>query len=121
MYTLRTVSDLNGNQNHGLGKFYGSVNRFENPERFRELFKEMFKRHHVEDLEPSSDEDTRTTIGFVIGENDYIIPIDKRNDNYIMTDEGTTFERLNKAMLRQAPALEGLEYPGVESDSVKAN
>ena len=100
MYTLRVMNE-SGCQNHALGGFYSSTNRFENPEKFRAIFKEMFKREHVADLDGESDSDTKNIIGFIKGSNDYTVPIYQTDDNYIMTDSGTTFERLNKSMTRR--------------------
>lgn len=100
MYTLRAINK-NGVQNHSLGEFYTSANRFEHPHKFRSFFEMVFKRDHVADLGEASDSDTKDVIGFIQGNGDYIIPIYQTDDNYIMTESGNTFERLNKAMTRQ--------------------
>lgn len=100
MYTLRVVNK-NGVQNHSLGDFYSSANRFEHPQKFRDFFKMVFNKDHVADLDTESDVHTKTVIGFVQGNGDYIIPIYETDDNYIMTESGNTFERLNRAMTRR--------------------
>lgn len=103
MYTLRTINDgKNGAVlNQKLGDCYTEVNRFEHPERFRELFKKVFNKNHVADLDSTSDTDTQQTIGFIISANYNIIPINQGLANYIMTESGRTFERVNKAMTKQ--------------------
>ena len=105
MYTLRAV-DGDGTSNHSLGSFYSTVNRFENTERFRELFQEVFKTDHVADLDESSTKVSKNTIGFVIGNNDWIIPVDQRESTYIVNENGSTLERLNTVMLRKQRARE---------------
>lgn len=100
MYTLRVVTE-GSIRNHSLGNFYHTTNRFEHPERFREIFKEVYGRNHVADLDPESDDDTKNIIGFVTGNTDWTIPIDQRESSYVMTESGNTFERVNKAMKKQ--------------------
>lgn len=104
MYTLRKVNQELGTFDQALGQCYNRVNRFENKKRFREYFKEVFRKDHVADLDTAVDEDTKNTIGFVITSNDYIIPIDQRDDNYIVTETGKTLVRLNKSMTRRGQA-----------------
>jgi hypothetical protein len=103
MYTLRTLDDSKDGSvfNQALGQCYTEVNRFEHPERFRELFKQVFNKNHVADLDTTSDSDTQQTIGFIISADDNVIPINQGLNNYIMTDSGRTFERVNRAMTKQ--------------------
>lgn len=101
MYTLRNI-DVNGCSNHSLGESYSTVSRFENPVRFRELFKDVFEKDHVADLDESSDIDTKNVIQFVLGANNFIIPVYQNESYYIMTNSGQTFEKIDTAIVNLA-------------------
>lgn len=95
MYTLRSIDDNQGVSNHSLGDFYSKVDRLNNPERFSELFKNVFneKSDYEKKSVPSTTDEIVTA--FIISNNDYIIPIYSSHSNYIMTESGKTFERIN--------------------------
>ena len=99
MYTLRQVNK-NGSFNQSLGRCYNSVNRFEHPERFGEYYKEVYKKDHVADLDLKSDDYTKSAIGFIISEDDVVIPVHDKHVWFIMHN-GNTVERLNSSMKRQ--------------------
>ena len=100
MYTLRTINDGQDGEvtNQALGQTYKTVGRLDHPKKFRVLFNQVFNKNHVADADPSSDSDTAQTIGFVITEKGSPIPINQGEINYIMTESGRTFERINKTM-----------------------
>ena len=100
MYTLRTINEGKEGAvfNQALGTCYTEVNRFEHPERFGELFEKVFNKRHLVDTD---DKDVHNTIGFIISADDNIIPINQEFANYIMTESGRTFERVNKIMSRK--------------------
>ena len=100
MYTLRKVSKELGTSNESLGNYYTSINRFENPDRFRELFKKVYGRNHVADMDDKADEYTIGIIGFIMTSNDNIIPIHEGAAHYVVTESGATFERVNRVMIR---------------------
>tara|TARA_R110000772_G_C13310212_1_gene439959 strand:+ start:7247 stop:7714 length:468 start_codon:yes stop_codon:yes gene_type:complete len=108
-YTLRTVSPESGTFDQSLGECYGRVNRFENPKRFKEYFKQVFNKQYVSDLDESANDDTKNIIGFVISSKDSIIPIYQGNAFYIVSESGKTLVRINNCMNRQRPIDYGVE------------
>jgi hypothetical protein len=108
-YTLRKVSPEFGTFDQSLGECYGIVNRFENPKIFREYFKQVFNKQHVDDLDESANDDTKNIIGFVTSSKDSIIPIYQGNSFYIVSESGKTLVRVNKCMNRQRPIDYGVE------------
>lgn len=100
MYTLRTIIEGDNGEsfNRSLGPDYSKVGRFEHPNRFREIFKKHFNRSHAADLSATADTDTERTICFIISSDGTTIPIYQGMVSYIMTDRGTTFERLNRPL-----------------------
>ena len=99
MYTLRQING-DGIFDQYLGLAYNAVNRFEHPEKFRELYKKVFNSDHVADIDPESTEHTQNVIGFVVNEQDVEIPIFNYNNNYVVTESGKTLTFLNKSMTR---------------------
>ena len=93
MYTLRII-DNQGTSNYALGKFYSTIDRVINLERFNELFKDVFNKKSDNEKGTTPSEEDEIVISFVLGDNDYIIPIYSTDNNYIMVECGKTFEHI---------------------------
>lgn len=94
-FILRTISQEEC-FNFSLGSCFSLIARDEQFNRFRALFKEVFGRDHVADLDESSDYDTRSVNAFLIDEKDEIHVLRQTDSNYIMNQDGKTFLTVNK-------------------------
>lgn len=93
MFVLRTIYNEKEVSNKIIGDQYNIVDRFVNPEFFRDIFKHVFGRDHVADLDETSDEKTKLC-GAFIGSAPEWIPLFKNNQHYVMMDNGKTFEKI---------------------------
>lgn len=94
MYTLRNITD-NLEFNTNLGESYSLVERELNYDEFCKTFKVVFDKPHVADLDTESCNFSKNTYAFVICKGgSEIIPLYKKQSNYIMTESGKTFSNL---------------------------
>lgn len=94
MYTLRKISD-NIQSNIEVGTNYSVINSETNYEEFSKTFEACFNEKHVADLDEKSDEITKNCYAFVVGSGGTIIlPLYRKQENYIMTESGKTFSNL---------------------------
>lgn len=94
MYTLRTVEANQKQTNQLIGDLYSFVDRDSNEEEFSDIFKDLFGKPHVADLDDTADDHTKNVYGFIqhLG---CTIPLYKENAYYIMTESGKTFSNLS--------------------------
>lgn len=81
--------------NFFLGKSYTVIDRFVNYEEFQRCFNTWYGRDHVADLDPSANEDTKKTYGFVSDSFGDLHALWMNQQNYIMTENGATFSNLS--------------------------
>lgn len=93
MFYLRTF-DEQGERNETIGDKYSVVYRGVDAERFRAIFKYVFCKDHVADLDESADDSSKNIYGFLEGEGVGHVPLDKENRYYVMTGNGKTFHNL---------------------------
>lgn len=94
MYTLRTITDNNIQQNESIGDKYSWVDKLSNYTEFQKLFLEAFNENHVADLDPTSTTLTKECEGFLLYKGE-ILPLFSKNRYYIMTESGKTFSNLS--------------------------
>lgn len=95
MFILRTISKDGVETNLEVGTAYDLIRRDENPEIFRYQFKVHFNHNHVADTDTEATDYTRDCYGFVWGSQEqYVYPLFKDEENYIMTESGKTFSNL---------------------------
>lgn len=94
MYTLRKISGQGVQMNFYLGKSYTVIDRFVNYEDFKNCFKTWYGREHVADLDPTADNDTKTTYAFISDYEGNMHALWMGQSNYIMTESGQTFSNL---------------------------
>lgn len=94
MYTLRKIIDgIQSNQS--IGEEYQFIDREVNYSEFQKTYKVLFEKEHVADLDESSDNFSANCYGFIIcNGGSKIIPLYKKQWNYIMTESGNTFSNL---------------------------
>ncbi|WP_102980126.1 hypothetical protein [Chryseobacterium scophthalmum] len=93
MYTLRTVTSENRQNNQEIGKIYDYVDKDSCYTDFCELFHTAFERKHIADLDDTANHYTKNCFGFV-RTTEEIIPLYKDHSYYIMTESGKTFSNL---------------------------
>lgn len=93
MFTLRMIDD-SGQYNWQLGDNYTYIGRWENPIRFRKLFRSTYDKDHVADDDPQSTEDTKNIMGFVVGDKLEVAAIYRGLKYYVMSSNGQTFANL---------------------------
>ena len=93
MLVLRRFSGEGIEMNQVIGDGYTYICREVNPEKFRETFKNYFKKDHVADNDPESDKETKNCYAFVC-EGSLIQALYKNQKAYMMTESGKTFANL---------------------------
>lgn len=94
-FILRKVLNDNTYTNSVLGNQYQVIERETNYDEFSKAFKNNFDKFHVADLDPTSDNFTQNCYAFLVIEGgSKLIPLYKKQWNYIMTESGKTFENL---------------------------
>ena len=91
-FILRKVLNDSTQTNIVLGNQYQLVDREVNYDEFSRVFEHEFEKFHVADLDPTSDNFSKDCYAFVVcEEGSKLIPLYKKQFNYIMTDSGKTF------------------------------
>ena len=94
MYTLRKVID-NIQSNQSLGSQYQVIDIETNYEEFCKAYKLLFRENHVADLEETSSNFSKNCYAIILTkEGSELIPLYKKQYNYIMTESGKTFSNL---------------------------
>jgi hypothetical protein len=86
MYTLRKIAENGVEFNISLGDNYCLIHSERNSEEFEKSFEDFWKEKH----DPYKNE----TYAFVCKNGYELIPIFKKDFNFIMTDSGKTFSNL---------------------------
>lgn len=95
MFTLRVFNAEGIESNQILGSTYTVLNRETNYEQFADAFEKAFGRPHVADGCETSNEFTKSCYAIVIGiEGSYMRPLYKKQQNYIMTSDGKTYDNV---------------------------
>lgn len=94
MYTLRTILANNKQINQSIGNVYSIVERDFNYQEFCDMFKMVFGRNHVADLDETADNFTKECHAFIQFMGD-TLPLYKHSNYYIMTESGKTFSNLS--------------------------
>jgi len=95
-FILRKVLNDNTQTNIVLGDQYQLIERDSNYDEFSKAFEADFGKFHVADLDPTSDNFAQNCYAFlIIYGGDKLIPLYKKQFNYIMTDSGKTFANLS--------------------------
>jgi hypothetical protein len=95
-YTLRTLTKEHLLTDELIGRKYQLINRFENYDKFQEVFKQCFLKDHVADSDESADRFTKNCYAFLILEDGSVLKplyMDKRY--YVMTESGKTFSNVS--------------------------
>lgn len=94
-FILRKVLNNSTYTNVILGNQYQVIDRETNYNEFSKAFEKNFEKFHIADLDPTSDNFTQNCYAFLVIENgNKLIPLYKKQWNYIMTESGKTFENL---------------------------
>ena len=101
-YTLRKITGKGAEFNFSLGNGYTVVHNLKSPEAFKQCFESYFKLDYPlpartelvkPDYVPSMEEVTFAFVSSDGGER--ILPLFYEQENYIMTDDGKTFSKIN--------------------------
>lgn len=100
-FILRTLIPFENNikwsqSNRILGSDYSLILREEHYESFSEMYQKTFDSIHVADIDTESNNLSKNTYGFVVykdGSN--VLPLYKKQQNYIMTENGNTFSNIS--------------------------
>ena len=93
MYTLRKINPEGVAVNISLGNVYATYCRFQSYNQFSHYYKELFGSDHVADLDENSNEFSKNC-KMIVKSLDSLHPIYATDENYIMSDNGKTFEKL---------------------------
>ena len=80
--------------NEIIGKSYQIINRFVDYEEFQKLFKQVFGFEHVADNDETANETTKNVNNILITEMGEQRPLYSNSEYYVMTENGSTFERV---------------------------
>lgn len=94
-FILRKVLNDSTTTNIILGEQYQVIDREKNYEEFQKVFEKNFNQFHVSDLDSTSDSFSKNCYSIlIVNEGSKLIPLYKKQWNYIMTETGKTFENL---------------------------
>jgi hypothetical protein len=90
MFTLRKITADGVEHNYVIGDDYNSVTRESNYDDFCKIFKDVFGRNHVADIDETADDDTKKCHAFIWNYK-RTYPLYKGDFNFVMTDRGKTY------------------------------
>jgi hypothetical protein len=94
-FILRTVLKNGTQLNLSLGKEYLLFDRETNYDKFYELYEKHFGVPHRSDSDPMADNYSKGCYALlVVNEGKEVVPLYKKQSNYIMTESGKTFANL---------------------------
>lgn len=94
MFILRTFDPNGIEYNRTIGNSYKVVSREESYETFSEVYKKLFGKIHVADLDTESDKISKKIFAIILIEDGGRLPLYKDGKYYIMTPGGRTFDNL---------------------------
>jgi hypothetical protein len=99
MFILRQVTEKKMVSNTIIGDNYKVIYREENPEAFREIYKQVFGKDHVADIDETADETSKNCFAFLYSDGEFVYSecwhaLFKSESYWIMTDGGKTFDNL---------------------------
>lgn len=91
MFYLRVINPDGSDFNTKLGDSYTVTQREVSYDSFRKIFKDVFGKPHVADLDSEADEYTKNVFAFISFDGGAKIELLKNQSYFIMTENGKTF------------------------------
>jgi|GEM_PF-3679563 len=94
MFVLREVHEDGRTVNFEMGGYYEVTHKVNNEKEFNQLFLNHFGFSCETEEEDDVGNYPKTTYGFIQSDNGLMIGLQENHSYYVMTEKGTTFEKI---------------------------